>query len=149
MVQLAQLASVALENARLYQEPRDNDARKDEFLAMLAHELRNPLAAINTSVQLAEEGVGRADLDSSLGVIARQSRNLSRLIDDLLDVSRISRGKIDLRLDMVDLAPILESAVEVDRPASGPQPTRPGWSRSWSTCWSTSPSTARTAARSA
>ncbi len=116
LVQLAQMASVAVANARFYQELRDNDARKDEFLAMLAHELRNPLAAINNSVRLSTSSGLREDIDWSMGVIARQLKHLSRLIDDLLDVSRISRGKIDLRIAEVDVASILDAAVETVRP---------------------------------
>ena len=116
LVQLAQIASVAVENARLYQELRDNDARKNEFLAMLAHELRNPLAAVGNAVRLSTSSGLREDVDWCMGVIARQLKHLSRLIDDLLDVSRISRGKIDLRLGVVDLGPILDAALETVRP---------------------------------
>jgi PAS domain S-box-containing protein len=116
LVQLAQMASVAVENARFYQELRDNDTRKNEFLAMLAHELRNPLAAINNSVRLSTSTGLKEDFDWSMGVIARQLKHLSRLIDDLLDVSRISRGKIDLRRAVVDVAPILDAALETVRP---------------------------------
>src|SRR5262249_26893871 len=71
---------------------RDADRRKDEFLAMLAHELRNPLAAINNAVQLSLRPGGEEDLEWSKEVIERQARHLSRLIDDLLDVSRITQG---------------------------------------------------------
>ena len=116
LVQLAQMASVAVENARLYQELRDNDSRKNEFLAMLAHELRNPLAAVGNAVRLSTSSGLKDDVDWSMGVIARQLKHLSRLIDDLLDVSRISRGKIELRLGVVDVAPVLDSAVETVRP---------------------------------
>ena len=77
---------------------RENDRRKDEFLAMLAHELRNPLAAISNAVTVLElSGRPQEHLDWSKEVIERQVRHLSRLIDDLLDVSRITRGKIQLR----------------------------------------------------
>jgi PAS domain S-box-containing protein len=116
LVQLAQLASIAVENARLYQELRDNDTRKNEFLAMLAHELRNPLAAISNAAKLSSISVNREDIDWSLGVIARQLKHLSRLIDDLLDVSRISLGKIDLRLKLQDVSPILDAAIETVQP---------------------------------
>ena len=116
LVQLAQITSVAIENAGLYQELRDNDARKDEFLAMLAHELRNPLAAINNSVRISSLSGRKEDVDWSMGIISRQLKHLSRLIDDLLDVSRISRGKIDLRRSVVDVGPILDSAIETVRP---------------------------------
>ena len=97
LVQLSQLAAIAIENARLYQELRANDERKDEFLAMLAHELRNPLAAISNAVKLASKTNEREQLDWSMEVITRQMQHLSRLIDDLMDVSRITRGKIELK----------------------------------------------------
>ena len=83
---------------------------------MLAHELRNPLAAINNSVRLSAKSGLKEDLDWSMDIISRQLKHLSRLIDDLLDVSRISRGKIDLRLGVVDVAPILDAALETVRP---------------------------------
>ena len=90
--------------------------RKDEFLAMLAHELRNPLSAINSATQL----FGRLETEQELvwarEVVGRQISHLARLIDDLLDVSRISRGKIALRKQTVDLSPIITSAVEAVRP---------------------------------
>ncbi|MHB1559538.1 MAG: sensor histidine kinase [Isosphaeraceae bacterium] len=90
--------------------------RKDEFLAMLAHELRNPLAAIANAVQLLlHPGVGDSDAWCR-EVIDRQVRQLTRLVDDLLDVSRISRGKIRLRPQRVDLAAIVRSAALVVRP---------------------------------
>ncbi|WZO99264.1 PAS domain-containing protein [Isosphaeraceae bacterium EP7] len=116
LLQLARMGAIAIENASLYQELRDKDRRKDEFLAMLAHELRNPLASIGNAVSLAirsGEPVDRAFADE---VIARQVKTFSRLIDDLLDVSRVSRGKIQIRPEYVDLAPILAHAVETVRP---------------------------------
>ena len=116
LAQIAQMASVAVENARLYQELRDNDRRKDEFLAMLAHELRNPLAAIDGAVQVAR-GAGPAEgLAWASEVIGRQTKQLSRLIDDLLDVSRITQGKIQLRKEPLDLAEVVARAAEVVRP---------------------------------
>ena len=78
---------------------------------MLAHELRNPLAAIGNAVQADAAGpTSREHIDWSMEVITRQMQHLSRLIDDLLDVSRITRGKIELRRDVLDATPILESA---------------------------------------
>ena len=100
---------------RAEEELRENDRRKDEFLAMLAHELRNPLSAINNAVQLARNTGLREHVDWSMEVIHRQMRHLTRLIDDLLDVSRINRGKIELRKDVVDATPILESAAATVR----------------------------------
>jgi PAS domain S-box-containing protein len=110
LVQLSQLTAIAIENARLYQELRANDERKDEFLAMLAHELRNPLAAIGNAVKLTTKTDAREQLEWSMEVITRQMQHLSRLIDDLMDVSRITRGKIELRRDILEATAILESA---------------------------------------
>jgi len=101
---------------RLYQELRANDKRKDEFLAMLAHELRNPLAAMGNAVALSARSRLQEHIDWSMEVINRQIKHLSRLIDDLLDVSRINRGKIELRRELLDATPILDSAVETVRP---------------------------------
>jgi PAS domain S-box-containing protein len=95
---------------------KDADRRKDEFLAMLAHELRNPLAAINNAVQLSLRPTRDEDLVWSKEVIDRQAKHLARLIDDLLDVSRITRGKIRLNKERLDLAPIIVRAVEAVRP---------------------------------
>ena len=110
IVQLSHLAAIAIENARLYEELRGNDQRKDEFLAMLAHELRNPLAAVSNAVQILTRTGFAEHGEWSLGIIRRQMKHLTRLIDDLLDASRISRGKIELRRVLVDVATILESA---------------------------------------
>ncbi|MGC1307229.1 MAG: PAS domain S-box protein [Phormidesmis sp.] len=94
------------------------DHRKDEFLATLAHELRNPLAPIRNGLQI----MRRADTGSEAmtriqAMMERQMTQMVRLIDDLLDMSRISRGKVDLRLKQVDLAVVIEAAVEAIRPA--------------------------------
>jgi PAS domain S-box-containing protein len=89
---------------------------KDEFLAMLAHELRNPLAAINSAVHVTTLTAAREQLDWCMDVINRQVKHLSRLIDDLLDVSRITRGKIQLRKEPLDMSPILRGAIELARP---------------------------------
>ncbi len=101
---------------RLYQELQENDKRKDEFLAMLAHELRNPLAAMGNAVALSAHSKLQEHVDWSMEVINRQIKHLTRLIDDLLDVSRINSGKIVLRRDVLDATPILDSAVETVRP---------------------------------
>ena len=104
------------ERERFYRELGERDRRKDEFLAMLAHELRNPLAAIGYAVMLSSQFDTREHLDLSLDVIRRQMRHLSRLIDDLLDVSRISRGKIALKQDRIDAGASLVNAIETVRP---------------------------------
>jgi signal transduction histidine kinase/CheY-like chemotaxis protein len=97
---------------------RDSDRRKDHFLATLAHELRNPLAPIRH----AAEAIKRLDDNASpqqrwaCKVIERQSNHLSRLVEDLLDVSRITTGKVKLRKRRVELHPIVSAAVEISRP---------------------------------
>jgi signal transduction histidine kinase/ActR/RegA family two-component response regulator len=92
------------------------DRRKDEFLAMLAHELRNPLAAVANAASLLTSSDGEGDLAWAKGVIARQSSHLAHLIDDLLDVSRITAGKIRLRKEIIDVAPVLDRARDSARP---------------------------------
>ncbi len=89
--------------------------RKDEFLAMLAHELRNPLAAITTAVQLSTMSGVQDQIDWSMEVINRQVKHLTRLIDDLLDVSRLTRGKVELRKEMIDAHPVINGAIEAIR----------------------------------
>ena len=90
---------------------------KDEFLATLAHELRNPLAPIRNSVHyLGLEGLTEREVKTARDVISRQVTTMVRLIDDLLDLSRISRNKLDVRKERVELAAVLESAVESSRP---------------------------------
>ena len=117
LVQLAHMASVALENARLYEELREGDRRKDEFLATLAHELRNPLAPIRNSLQVMRlAGTDRSTMDDSRAMIERQVQQMVRLVDDLLDISRISRGKMELRRERVELAAAVAGAVETSRP---------------------------------
>jgi PAS domain S-box-containing protein len=93
------------------------DRRKDEFLAILAHELRNPLAPIRSAVRvLAHAGAGAAEQQWGRDVIERQIATMARLLDDLLDVSRITRGKLELRREQVALSAIIQRAVETARP---------------------------------
>jgi signal transduction histidine kinase len=93
------------------------DRRKDEFLATLAHELRNPLAPIRQSIRIARQAdAGSERLDWAHSVIERQVRHMALLLDDLLDVSRITRGNLLLRKSLVPLSSILEAAMEVARP---------------------------------
>ena len=93
------------------------DRRKDEFLAMLAHELRNPLAPIITAAEIFRlRSLEDPILQKQRDVIDRQVKHMRRLLDDLLDVSRITRGKIELRREPVDLSAILTQAVETSRP---------------------------------
>ena len=96
---------------------QDADQRKDEFLAMLSHELRNPLAAIDGAVRLMQhKNLFDPQLAWSRDVLGRQLEHLGRLIDDLLDISRISRGKITLRREPVELVTVISRAVETARP---------------------------------
>ncbi len=95
---------------------KEDARRKDEFLAMLAHELRNPLASVNSAVHLLRRPDGADHLDWSGDVLERQVRHLSRLIDDLLDISRITRGMIELRREILDARPILGHSVDAIRP---------------------------------
>ncbi|MCC7546396.1 MAG: PAS domain S-box protein [Burkholderiales bacterium] len=92
---------------------READRRKDEFLAMLAHELRNPLAPIRNAVELLKSPGTQVDPASLTEILERQLFHLVRLVDDLLDVSRVTRGKIELRRQPVDLREVVAHAVEV------------------------------------
>jgi PAS domain S-box-containing protein len=116
-----ELILLAVEDVSALRERADELAEanrhKDEFLATLAHELRNPLAPIRNAVQyLGMEGLKEPDVRTAKDVIARQVTVMVRLVDDLLDVSRISRNKLDLHKQRVELAAVLESAVESSRP---------------------------------
>jgi PAS domain S-box-containing protein len=96
---------------------READKRKDEFLAMLAHELRNPLAAVANSLQIARTpGIDGEALRWSQEVMERQVSQLTRLIDDLLDVSRFTRGKITLKREVVSLEELVGRAADAARP---------------------------------
>jgi len=94
---------------------READRRKDEFLATLAHELRNPLAPISNAVQLMRRPDGRRQSDRVVEMVGRQVGQIVRLVDDLMEVSRITRGKIDLQLERVPVAEIIHSAVETSQ----------------------------------
>ncbi|GMT97615.1 hypothetical protein KH5H1_17340 [Corallococcus caeni] len=93
------------------------DRRKDEFLAMLAHELRNPLAAIMTAIGILERKASTDTKEARMhGIIQRQTNHLARLVDDLLDVSRITRGKVELRQEPVSLTEVLQQVLSILRP---------------------------------
>lgn len=116
-MEIARRAGIAIDNARLYKELEIADRRKDEFLATLAHELRNPMAAISNAMQILELPDINAEMRARALVIARrQLRQQARLVDDLLDVSRLTRGKISLRNEPVDIAVVMAEAAEVYRP---------------------------------
>jgi signal transduction histidine kinase len=109
-------AAVTMQKA-LADQLREADRRKDEFLALLAHELRNPLApVINAAHILRLRGSHDPDVAWCHDVIERQAFQLTRLVDDLLDVSRITRGKIKLKREMVNFAAVVSAAVETSRP---------------------------------
>lgn len=90
--------------------------RKDEFLATLAHELRNPLAPMRNALQLMRLSKDQETQDHARGMMERQMTQMVRLVDDLMDVSRITRGKVDLRKEHVPLSVVINSAVETSRP---------------------------------
>lgn len=96
---------------------RDAAERKNEFLAMLAHELRNPLAPIRFALEIAKRAEGNSDLmRPALGTMERQLGQMTRLVDDLLDVSRISVGKLNLRLEEIELGSVIRPVIEAFRP---------------------------------
>jgi signal transduction histidine kinase len=113
----AELEASTARQTELAEQLRQADRRKDEFLALLAHELRNPLAPVRNAVTIMRmKNSEDPELAWCRDVIERQANQLTRLVDDLLDVSRITRGKIKLRLEPLDLATVLEAAVETSRP---------------------------------
>jgi signal transduction histidine kinase len=114
---LGSRAAMALENATLYKDLERADRQKNEFLSMLAHELRNPLAPIRTAVDVLRlKGDGQPEIGWAREIIDRQTKHLVRLVDDLLDVSRITGGKIRLDLEVLNVASVVSAAVETSRP---------------------------------
>jgi signal transduction histidine kinase/ActR/RegA family two-component response regulator len=114
---LGRRAALALDRARLYQESQEAVRSRDEFLAMLAHELRNPLAPILNAAQILHlYKLSEPTLERAREVIDRQAHHLGRLLDDLLDIARVTCGKIHLRMEAVDLRNALRDALEVSRP---------------------------------
>jgi PAS domain S-box-containing protein len=117
LVQLASIASNGFENARLYGSLQEQDRRKDEFLAMLAHELRNPLAPIAAAADMLKFGTANEErVRRASEVISRQVRHMTSLVDDLLDVSRVTRGLVQLDTSVLDPMVIVANAVEQSRP---------------------------------
>ncbi|HEY4563471.1 MAG TPA: ATP-binding protein, partial [Thermoanaerobaculia bacterium] len=113
---LAGRAATALDNAQLFQTIRDGERRKDEFLAMLGHELRNPLSPISNCLHILHSpGLSEAQTERALVTVERQVRHLTRLVDDLLDIARVSRGKILLRRERLDLVETVRATVEDQR----------------------------------
>jgi len=114
LTQLAQMASVAVQNARLYREAQDANRAKDDFLATLAHELRTPMTGILGWVQMLKiDGVAQNDVDTAIEMIEGSTRVQARLVEDLLDVSRIIAGKLRVDLAPVELRPVVEAVVEM------------------------------------
>jgi PAS domain S-box-containing protein len=114
---LARRGAVALDNARLYDELKQADRRKEDFLAMLAHELRNPLAPVRNCLQILRLRSGPdATSEQARAMMERQVQHLVRLVDDLLDLSRIMRGKIELRREPIELGAVIGRAIEIAHP---------------------------------
>jgi PAS domain S-box-containing protein len=115
--EVAERTWATAESARAQQELRDAERRKDEFLAMLAHELRNPLAPISVAAELlSRKQLDAAGLARTSQVIARQARHMTGLVDDLLDVSRVTRGLVSITATPQDLRSVVTDAVEQVRP---------------------------------
>jgi PAS domain S-box-containing protein len=113
---LARMTCDYLERTQAEQDLLEADRRKNEFLAMLAHELRNPLAPIGNAVEVLQRSRGDDDrVQATSAVLDRQVRQLVRLVDDLLDTSRITSGKIELRRELIELGTIIKQAVDDTR----------------------------------
>ncbi|HKQ15226.1 MAG TPA: response regulator [Steroidobacteraceae bacterium] len=104
------------EQRRLQAALQDSDRRKDEFLAMLAHELRNPVAPIATAAELLSRLVPHENEQTLVGIIQRQAVHLGRLLDDLLDVARITQGRIELKREVVEVSACISLAIETAEP---------------------------------
>jgi signal transduction histidine kinase len=118
-IALAEEQAARLAAEETSRQLREADERKDEFLAMLSHELRNPMSAIRNAVEIMKIGLNDPEKARfARDVIDRQSAQLSRLVDDLLDVSRSTRGKIELRRDKFDLVQAVHAAIETNRSLS-------------------------------
>ena len=114
---ISKYVTAAYERLRLIEQLRDQDRRKDEFLATLAHELRNPLAPMNNGLQLMRLAASNpATLEQARAMMERQLQQMKRLVDDLMDVSRISRNKLELRKEFVELSTVVNRATETSRP---------------------------------
>jgi signal transduction histidine kinase/PleD family two-component response regulator len=112
---IASRAATALDNAQLFQTIREGERRKDEFLAMLGHELRNPLAAITNAGELTRLlDPQDASFNESLEIIRQQASLMKRLVDDLLDVSRITSGRVQLQKSLVNAAEIVTRVAEAN-----------------------------------
>lgn len=115
--ELGRQASIAVENSRLYAQLRELNRRKDDFLAMLGHEMRNPLAAIVSGLRLLRKAGMEEKREWIQDSLEQQTVQLNELLDDLLDVSRIVRGKLELKKESVPLCRLVETSVEEVREA--------------------------------
>jgi PAS domain S-box-containing protein len=116
---IASWASVALENARLYRAAQDANSLKDEFLATLSHELRTPLNAILGYARMLRAGILTSDKwPRAVEIVERNAAALSRIVEDVLDVSRIVSGKMRLSITPVDLTKLIQDAIDSVRPAA-------------------------------
>ena len=114
---ICQYVTAAYERLRLIRELQESDRRKDEFLATLAHELRNPLAPLRNGLEMMHLARDNPHvLDESWNMMNRQLGQMVRLIDDLMDLSRINRGKLELRKQRIDLSRVIQQAIETSRP---------------------------------
>ncbi len=114
---LASRSAMAIDNARLYLELKRADRHKSEFLATLSHELRNPLAPVRNAIQIVNfESVPAERRQWAIDVINRQMKHMTRLIDDLLDMSRITRNQLELKRETLQLSEIVHAAIESSRP---------------------------------
>ncbi|HEY9873210.1 MAG TPA: ATP-binding protein [Candidatus Obscuribacterales bacterium] len=119
LVQLAQMAAAAIQNAHMFQQVEQANHAKDEFLATVSHELRTPLNAILGWGRMLRTGrLNKDTFDRALETIERNAKAQAQLIEDLLDISRIISGKLRLDLRSVNLAGVIETAVDVVRPAA-------------------------------
>lgn len=117
LFQMRQQAAVQAEERAKREAAEESDRRKDEFLAILAHELRNPLAPLQNALNLLKIPDLKPDMTAAAHkMMNRQLQHMVRLVDDLMDVSRITRGKIDLHMESVSLMDVIESAVETAKP---------------------------------
>lgn len=115
---MAQAVAARERTAAAVAELRESDRRKDIFLATLAHELRNPLAPIRNALEILRlQGTNDTRVRAAQDIMGRQLAHLVRMIDDLMEISRISRGKLELRKERLQLSAIIDNAVETVRPA--------------------------------
>lgn len=117
LASICKYAAAAYERLSLIAKLRDADQRKNEFLATLSHELRNPLAPLRNGIELLKVGRGNPEVgEKATALIERQLRLMTRLVDDLMDVSRIAGGRLEIRHDVFDLASACQQAVELSVP---------------------------------